>query len=145
MKKCQLTLAVLLLALFLTACAPSEPSISEPSPKEILHALEKEVNEKDLEGTMELFAEDAVVEKSFKNLVYDNPKEIEGMWKTYYYMNTTCEFRDIVVDGDTAEFALAILYDQNTYLTPVTIEVHNGKIIYMDLYEDETKVPIEEE
>jgi hypothetical protein len=142
MKKCQFALAVLFISITLAACAPLGPT----TPIEILETLETMANEKDLEGTMALFAKDAVVEESFRNDVFDGTEEIERLWKGYYdYLTVPSEFRDISVDGDTATFRWAEVYTLNTNLWPVIIEVQNGKITYMDFYENLTTVPTGEE
>jgi len=134
-------LGLALLGFVMVSCAPSEPS-----PIEILETLETMANEKDLKGTMALFAKDAVVEESFRNIVFDGTEEIERLWKGYYdYLTVPSEFRDIAVDGDTATFRWAEVYTKNTNLWPVILEVQNGKITYMDFYENLTTVPTGEE
>jgi len=140
MKKCQLTLAVLFLSLTLVACAPSGSSTSELSPREILEILETTANEQDLEGTMALFAEDAVLEESFKNFTIEGTEELERFWKGYYSTEPTGEFRDISVDGDTSTFNWAEIFKTHSKLWPAIIEVQNGKITYLDFYEDGTTV-----
>ena len=140
MKKVQFTLAVFFISLILAACTPTEPS-----PIEILETFETMANEQDVEGTMALFAEDAVVEESFKNVVYDGAEEFENLWRGYYLEKITSEFRDISVDGYTATFNWAEVYAKNARLWPVIIEVQNGKITYLDFYENATTVPTGEE
>ncbi len=145
MKKVQFTLAVFFISLILAACTPTGPSTSGPSPIEILETFETMANEQDVEGTMALFAEDAVVEESFKNVVFDGAERVENLWRGYYLQKITSEFRDISVDGDTATFNWAEVYAKNTRLWPVIIEVQNGKITYLDFYENATTVPNGEE
>jgi len=140
MRKCQFTLAVLFISITLAACAPSGPSTIE-----ILDSLETEVNERDMEGVMALFAEDAVFEELYQNVALYGTKEIERMWKDSFFIKDTREFRDISVDGDTATFIWATVFPVNTKLYPTIIEVQNGKITYMAFIEDATEVPTGEE
>jgi hypothetical protein len=122
-----------LLGFVVVACAPPGPPISE-----VLQSFETLANEKDVEGTMALFARNAVVEESYRGLVFDTPEEIASLWRSYYRMSPPAEFRDISIDGDTATFIWADVSSMSTSLWPVVIEVKNGKITYMDYYENST-------
>ena len=134
-------LRLALLGFVLMSCAPAGPSTIE-----ILDSLETKVNEKDMEGVMALFAKDAVVEESYwpEPRIFNGPEGIEFLWNVYFLATFTNEFRDISVDGDTATFTWAQV-GPLTKLWPTIIEVRNGKITYMDFYEDAVRVPAGEE
>ena len=135
-------IGLVLIGLLLSSCAPSGPSTIE-----ILDSLETKVNEKDMEGVMALFAKDAVVEETYRPvpLVFSGTEGIEPLWDLYFLTTSTSEFRDISVDEDTATFTWAEVGPVYTKLWPVIIEVRNGKITYMDYYEDAVRVSAGEE
>jgi len=135
-------LGLALLGFVLLSCAPSGPSTIE-----ILDSLETKVNERDLEGVMALFAKDAVVEESYfpETRVFDGTEGIEFMWSVFFLSTNPDEFRDISVDGDNATFTWASVGPAYTKLWPTIIEVRNGKITYMDFYEEPVRVPAGEE
>jgi ketosteroid isomerase-like protein len=135
-------LGLALLGFVLLSCAPSGPSTIE-----ILDSLETKVNEKDMEGVMALFAKDAVVEETYRPepRVFNGTEGIEFLWSHYFLSTSTSEFRDISVDGETATFTWAEVGPAYTKLWPTIIEVRNGKITYMDYYEDAVRVPAGEE
>jgi hypothetical protein len=122
-----------LLGFVFVSCAPPGPPISE-----VIQSFETLANEKDVEGTMALFARNAVVEETFRGAVFDTPEEIETLWRMYYRMSPPAEFRDISIDGDSATFIWAEVSSMSTSLWPIVIEVKNGKITFMDFYEDST-------
>lgn len=132
-----------MLGFVLSSCADSGPTEFEML--EILNSLETSVNEKDLEGVMALFDDDAVAEETFRDITYDGTEEIEILWSGYLNTTFTGEFRDISVDGDTAMFTWAEVGTLFTKLWPVKIKVQNGKITYMDFYEDAQTVRTGEE
>ena len=150
----RLLMGCLLLAL-LAGCATATPEPTAtpvpptdtpgPSTLEVINSFETLANDKNVEGTMELFAKNAVVEESFRLVVFDGVEKIKSLWRGYYRNSPPCEFREITVDGDTATFNWAELGAVSANLWPVVIEVKNGKITYMDFYEDATRVPIGEE
>ena len=137
MKYPQIILGLVLIGFVMVSCAPSAPSTLE-----IMDTLKTNVNEKDLEGVMTLFAEDAVIEYSFENTPYSGTKEIEHYWTTYVWPKPfIVEYRDISVEGDSATFIyveVGTTTKGTSYieLWPTIIEVQNGKIIHMDIYED---------
>ena len=135
---------ILGLALFgfvISSCAPSGPSTLE-----IMDSLKTKVNEKDLEGTMALFAEDAVYEESYIHITYYGTEEIEDMWIKYFRKTPfIAEFRDISVDGDTATYTWVEVGTSYTNFWPTIIEVQDGKITYMDFYEDKEQLLTGEE
>ena len=137
MKYPQIILGLVLIGFVLVSCAPSAPSTVE-----IMEILKTKVNEKDLEGVMTLFAEDAVLEYSFENAPYSGTKEIEDYWTIQVFPTSfIAEYRDISVEGDSATFIwvdAGTNTDGTSYdkLWPTIIEVQNGKIIHMDFYED---------
>lgn len=80
------------------------------------------------------------------NLCFFNGTEgIEHLWSVYFLTTFTSEFRDISVDGDTAPFTWAEVGPVYAKLWPTRIEVQNGKITYMDFYEDARRVLTGEE
>ena len=132
MRRTYITLGLALLGFVLFSCAPSEPSTME-----ILEALETKVNEKDLEGVVALFAEDAVWDESYKkNHTYEGIENIEFGWEVYFMTPVTSEFRDISVEGDTATFIWVEFRSAMTKLWPTIIEVQNGKITHIEWPED---------
>ena len=131
MKYPSIILGLVLIVFVMVSCAPSAPSTLE-----IVDTLETNVNEKDMEGVMTLFAEDAVFEESYINIAYYGNKEIEYMWNKYFRKPFISEFRDISVEGDSATFVWAEVGTSYTELWPTILEVQNGKITYMDFYED---------
>ena len=137
MKYHQIILGLVLIGFVMVSCAPSAPSTLE-----IMDTLKTNINEKDLEGVMTLFAEDAVIEYSFENTPYSGTKEIEHYWTTYVWPKPfIVEYRDISVEGDSATFIyveVGTTTKGTSYieLWPTIIEVQNGKIIHMDIYED---------
>ena len=131
MKWQYISLGLALLGFVLCSCAPSGPSTLE-----ILDLLETKVNEQDLEGVVALFAEDAVIDESYRDRTFDGLENIEGLWKVYFYTPVTSEFRDISVDGDTATFTWVEFRSVYNKLWPTTIEVQKGKITLIDWYED---------
>ena len=132
MKHPQIILGLVLIGFVMMSCAPSAPSTLE-----IMDTLMTNVNERDLEGVVTLFAEDAVFEISYENIAYYGTKEIEYYWTTYYFRTPyISEFRDISVEGDSATFIWAEIGTSYTTLWPTIIEVQNGKITYMDWPED---------
>ncbi len=124
-------LGLALLGFVMVSCAPSAPSTLE-----IMDTLKTYVNEKDLEGVMTLFAEDALFEESYMNRPFYGTKEIERMWNHYFVVPFIAEFRDISVEGDSATFIWAEVGTSYTFLYPTIIEVQNGKITYLAFYED---------
>ena len=130
----------IVLSLLLFGCA--SPTPEAPSTLEIMNTLKTNVNEKDLEGVMALFAEDALIEYSFENTPYSGTKEIEHYWTTYVFpLSFIAEYRDISVEGDSATFIwvdAGTNTDGTSYdaLWPTIIEVQNGKIIHLDIYEN---------
>ena len=137
MKYPQIILGLILIGFVMVSCAPSAPSTVE-----IMEILKTKVNEKDLEGVMTLFAEDAVLEYSFENWSFHGTKEIEYYWTTYVFPKPfIAEYRDISVEGDSATFIwvdAGTNTDGTSYdaLWPTIIEVQNGKIIHLDIYEN---------
>lgn len=127
-----------LLGLALLSCAPSGPSTSE-----ILDLLETEVNEEDLEGTMALFAEDALWDESFKDTTCDGYENIEWCWEIYFMTPVKNEFREIIVDGDTATFTWVQLTSSIKRYWPAIIEVQNGKITLMEFPEEAVRESVD--
>jgi len=128
---------------FPPSCTPSNSTISE-----VINALETCANEKNVEGTMELFAENAILEETYQGAnfaVYDGADEIESLWRSYYRDSLPCEFRDINITGNNATFLWAEFKGQYAILWPVVVEVKDGKIIYLDFYEDSTLESLSDE
>jgi hypothetical protein len=61
MRRPTIILGLALLGLTISSCAPSGPSTLE-----IIDTLETRARDRDLEGMMALFAQDAVIDESFK-------------------------------------------------------------------------------
>jgi len=118
---------------FPASCSPSDPSILE-----VIDTFEALANNKDVEGTMELFSEDAILEESFRGKFLQGTEEISSLWRSYYKSSPPCEFRDIAACGNITTFIWADLYGGNNALWPVVIEINDGKITYMDYYEKST-------
>jgi hypothetical protein len=121
---------------FPSSCTPSNSTISE-----VINALETLANEKNVEGTTELFAENAILEESYQGAyypVYDGADEIFTLWRSYYRYSQPCEFRDINICGNNATFLWAEFMGQNAIIWPVVVEIKDGKIIYLDFYGDST-------
>ena len=138
MKYLKIILGLIVIGFVMVSCTPSAPSTLE-----IIDTLMTKVNERDLEGVVALFAEDALYEESYQNFPFHGIKEIEYFWKTYYFPTpfNDDEARDISVEGDSATFIWAQIGTTTkgaswTKLFPVRIEVQNGKITHMDFYED---------
>jgi len=125
---------------FPASCDPTDVTILE-----VIQALEVLANERNLEGTMELFAENAILEESFRGVFLDEPDEIETLWRDYYSDSLSCEFRDIDICENMATFIWAELQSSNARLWPVVIEVQNEKITYLDFYDFSTAGPLEGE
>ena len=137
MRWLRIILGMAMLGVVIVSCAPSGPSTPAPSISEILEALETKVNEKDLEGVVALFAEDAVWEESYKiNHTYEGIQNIERGWEVYFMTPVTSEFRDISVEGDTATFTWVEFRSAMTKLWPTIIEVQDGKITHIEWPED---------
>jgi hypothetical protein len=118
---------------FPASCAPSDPSILE-----IIDAFVILANDKNVEGTMELFAEYAILDESFKGYHFEGTEQITPFWRLYYSTSPPCDFRDIAACGNIITFIWADLYGDNTTLWPVVIEINDGKITFMDFYEKAT-------
>jgi hypothetical protein len=104
---------------------------------EILATLETSINEKDVEGVVALFDEDAVWDESYKNQTFTGIENVAFNWEIYFITPVTGEFRDIFVDGDTATFTWEESRPAFNKIWPnVIIEVHNGKITRIEWPED---------
>jgi hypothetical protein len=125
---------------FPASCTPSDSTVLE-----VINAFETLANEKNLEGTMGLFADNAVFEESFRGVLLEGFEEIESLWRGYYRSSLPCEFRDIILCGNNATFIWAELGAASSKLWPVLIEVKDGKISYMDFYENATRESIGDE
>ena len=115
------------------SCNPADSTILE-----VIKAFEVLANEKNLEGTMELFAENAIFEESYRGVFLEESEEIETLWRGYYSLSPPCEFIDILICENMATFTWAELNSLNSVLWPIVIEIHDGKITYMDFYENST-------
>jgi len=125
------------------SCTPLNSTISE-----IIYALEACANEKNLEGTMELFADDALLEETYQgrfHSVYDGAEKIQNLWRSYYRGSAPCEFRDINITGNNANFLWGEFKGKHVILWPVVIEVKDGKIVYLDFYEDSSSELLSDE
>ena len=141
MKYPRIILGLIVIGFVMVSCTPSAPSTLE-----IMDTLLTNVNERDLEGVVTLFAEDGVYQNSYENESYYGTEEIEHYWKTWYFPDPfITDFRDISVEGDSATFIWANVGTSYpgaqvsktfTELWPVIIEVQNGKITNLDFYED---------
>ena len=125
---------------FPASCDPSDPALLET-----INRFEVLANEKDVAGTMELFADNAVVEESYQEAVFEDPKQIKVLWWGFYSTAVTSEFRDIETCGNYATFTWAVIYGDNANLWPVIMEFKEGKITFFDFYETSTNVSIAEE
>jgi hypothetical protein len=85
---------------------------------------------------MALFAEDAVIEATYKNRFFEGTQSIEFLWEEYFFTPVVGEFRDISVDGNTVTFTWVEFRTGLTKLWPTNIEVQNGKITHLDWYEE---------
>jgi ketosteroid isomerase-like protein len=137
MKYLKIILGLIVIGFVMVSCTPSAPSTLE-----IMDTFVTKVNERDLEGLVALFAEDALYEESYKSEPFQGTKEIEHYWKEYYFPKPfIVEFRDISVEGNSATFIWADVGTTTkgaSYieLRPGIIEVQKGKITHMDIYED---------
>jgi hypothetical protein len=102
--------ALLLAAIALSACAPQPalPATTEPTqqptpkPETVAENLVEAVNAKDIEGTLALFAKDAVVNNSDPTpTTYTGPAEIRGWLEKLADVNFKIEAEILEVDGDT--------------------------------------------
>jgi hypothetical protein len=118
---------------FPESCLASDSSILE-----IILSFETLVNEKDLEGTMDMFSEQAVFEESHRGLRKEGTADIKAIWGSYYRLSPQAEFRNIVVCENMATFIWAELNALNDLVWPVLLEVQDGKITYMDFYDKAT-------
>ena len=125
---------------FPESCTPSDPMILE-----IITAFELSANEKDVEDCMALWSEDAILEETFKNFSIEGTEEIERFWTGYYSVSPPAEFRNVKACGNLVTFDWAELYAVSADLWPVYVEINDGKITYLDFYEDSTKGPLTEE
>jgi hypothetical protein len=128
--------------MFVTSCTQSEQATLE-----VLNSLETALNDKDLETVLSLFAEDAIVQESYipTATVYDTWIEIEVLWTNYLEVTQTSEFRNISIEGQTATFDWAEIGAIYTNIYPTIIEVQDGKIVYMDWFEESELVRTGEE
>jgi hypothetical protein len=132
MKYLKIILGLIVIGFVMVSCTPSAPSTLE-----IMDTLKTKVNERDLEGVLTLYAEDAVFDVNYRNVHFIGIEEIEYYWTHYYFLFPyITEFRDISVEGDSATFIWAEIGTSYTTLWPTIIEVQNGKITYMDWPED---------
>jgi ketosteroid isomerase-like protein len=132
----KIILGLIVIGFVMVSCTPSAPSTLE-----IMDTLKTKVNERDLEGVVALFAEDGVYDNSYINYTYYGTKELEVAWGKYFRRPFISEFRDISVEGDSATFIWAEVGtttkgESYTELWPTNIEVENGKITYIEWYED---------
>ena len=125
---------------FPESCSPADPLILE-----IITAFELSVNEKNVEGCLALWAEDAILKETFKNFSIEGAEEIERFWTGYYSVSPPAEFRNVKACGNLVTFDWAELYAVSADLWPVYVEINDGKITYLDFYEDSTKGPLTEE
>ncbi len=132
MKYLKIILGLIVIGFVMVSCTPSAPSTLE-----IMDIFETKVNERDLEGVLTLYAEDAVFDVNYRNVHFIGIEEIEYYWTHYYFLFPyITEFRDISVEGDSATFIWAEVGTSYTFLYPTIIEVQNGKITYLAFYED---------
>jgi hypothetical protein len=132
--------ALAILALAFVSCAPTGPSTIE-----VINLLEARVNDKDLEGVVALFHEDAVWEEPWRDRTQHGIDSIDFVWNEYFYSPVTSEFRDISVDGDTATFTWIEYRGLLTKIWTTNIEVHKGKITRIEWPEDAVRAPAGEE
>jgi hypothetical protein len=111
-----------------------------------LKSLETAFNEKDLD-TVLLFAEDATLHDSWNPYmtVNDSWLEIDFLWTNYIKSAHTTEFRNISIDGDTATFDWVAIGAIHTEITPIKVEVQNGKITFKDWFAEPEEVRTGEE
>lgn len=141
MRRLGIILGLAVFGLSITSCAPSGPSTLE-----VIDAFATSAVERDVEGMMALFAEDATVDESFRReggdvYIYAGEEEIVRYWRSFFQFPVTSEFRDISVDGETATLGWVVIDSVYTRLYPVRIDVQNGKITYMDFYEESELLP----
>jgi hypothetical protein len=91
-----------------------------------------------------LFSADAILDETFRGVHLDTQDKIKGLWEGYYKVSLPCEFKDIKICENMATFIWAELGAASHMLWPVVIEVTDGKISYLDFYEDGTRVQPEE-
>lgn len=144
MKKTHILLGVAQLVFMISSCAPSGPSIEE-----VIDAFEMRVQERDVEGMTALFTKDATINESFRSneetgkFIFIGEQEIYDWGLSFFQFPVNSEFRDISAEGDTATFGWVVTDPVYTKLYPVRIEVENGKITYLDFYEESTLLPDE--
>jgi hypothetical protein len=120
---------------FPESCIPSDSSLSE-----LLNSLETIAKRRNVDGFMDLFAENAVYKETYYDRYFDNTEDIESYWRGYFSRSLPCEFRDIQICGDSARFIWAELDEDSAWLYPMVIVIENGKIVYMELYDRYTWV-----
>jgi hypothetical protein len=84
-----------------------------------------------------MFAENAILEQSTREVYLDEPEDFVPYWRGYYLFSAPAEFRDIAICENVATFIWAELHALPV-LWPTLMEIHDGKITYMDFYEDST-------
>ncbi len=137
MRLSSIFIVFIILGVTFSSCAPSSPSTLE-----VLESLEAATNDKNLEGTMALFSENAILDETYLPNYIPNEglEEIETIWVSYFNAPWITDFRDISIEGDTATFIWADEGANYTLLWPVKVEIRKGKITYMDFYENATTV-----
>ena len=137
MRLSSIFIVFIILGVTFSSCAPSSPSTLE-----VLESLEAATNDKDLEGIMALFSEDAILDETFKDNFRprEGLEEIETIWVSYLNAPWITDFRDFSIEGDTATFIWADEGASYSLLWPVKAEIQKGKITYMDFYENATTV-----
>ena len=122
------TLVLLMVALVLGACQSVALTTSEPSPVEVIEALEEAFNAQDIDAIMALFAEDAVEINSVG--AWKGADKIRSSYNLALSAEGTIDNTDIRMEGDTVLYDCHLI-DKNgeTFLVEkYEAVVENGKI-----------------
>jgi hypothetical protein len=102
-RKAPLGLLILLVALSLGACQSAVPAArAEPTPVEILEALEAAYNAQDIDAIMALYADDAIWINS--GGAWNGARKIKLMYEFEFSEERTLDHTNFQVDGDTVVY-----------------------------------------
>jgi hypothetical protein len=128
-----LTLIVIALAVFITSCAPAQPT----DPIAIMQAANERINAGDVDGFMEFFAEDAVMSDEHGQSVGSQAIR-EYMQKEIVDKDFRFELSDLSVDGNVITYICHVYMGNMDLGTYTGLDViKDGKIIYegsVDVY-----------
>lgn len=134
MKQTVFLISILIFTSLMTSCSPSGPSTLE-----VLNSFEPSLNEKDKEGMMALFAEDATITGYYVAWEWDleGIEEIEtGFIDKALNVPTILEFEVNNMDGDTVTFNWTLVGEifTNNYLAEIVVQ--DGQITSLHWLEE---------